>query len=161
VTARRFRRSPLTMQSTRSRRASGNCLLDGATSCTAGVRIPRTRRSGRLKRLSCFSRSGGCRWSWSGSKKVSAALIPLSYASWSLTTTQSSASAANVRSWVWPDPRSITGRRRCGHRPCGSWRGSTLSTMMILAAASAEWWTTRLAVVSHQVRQRSSSASRC
>jgi len=40
------------------------------------------------------------------------------------------------------DPRSITGPRRSGHRPCGSWRGSTLSTWMIPAAAAAEWWTT-------------------
>jgi len=58
------------------------------------------------------------------------------------TTTPSSASAANVRSWAWPDPRSITGPRRCGHRPCGSWRGSMLCTWMIPAAAAAEWWTT-------------------
>jgi len=75
-------------------------------------------------------------------KKVSAALMPVSYASWSITTTPSSASAANVRSWAWPDPRSITGPRRCGHRPCGSWRESTLSTWMIPAAAAAEWLTT-------------------
>jgi hypothetical protein len=32
-------------------------------------------------------RSGGCRWSWSGSKKVSAALKAVNCESWSITTT--------------------------------------------------------------------------
>jgi len=50
-------------------------------------------------------------------KKVSAALMPLSCASWLITPTLGSASASKVRSCTWPDPRSITGPRRCGHDP--------------------------------------------
>jgi len=68
--------------------------------------------------------------------------MPVNCASWSITTILSSASATNVRCWACPDPRSITGPHRCGHRPCGSWRGSTLSTWRIPAAAAAGWWTT-------------------
>jgi hypothetical protein len=75
-------------------------------------------------------------------KKNSAALMPVNCASWSITTTLSSASAANVRCWACPDPRSITGLHRCRHRPCGSWPGSMLSIWKTRAAAAAGWWTT-------------------
>ena len=73
-------------------------------------------------------------------KKVSAALTPVYCESWSITTTPSSASAANVRCWACRDPRSITGPHRCGHRRCGSWPGSMLSTWRIPAAAAAGSW---------------------
>lgn len=43
--------------------------------------------------------------------------------SWSITTSPSSASAANVRSWAFPDPRCITGLRRSWHQHYGSWPG--------------------------------------
>jgi len=68
--------------------------------------------------------------------------MPVSYASWSTTTIQSSASAGNAPCWVYPDPRSATGRHRCGNRRCKSWPGSILSTWRIPAAAAAGWWTT-------------------
>ena len=68
--------------------------------------------------------------------------MPVNCASWSITTTQSSASAGNVPCWVCPDPRSITDPHRCVSRPCGSWRGSMLSTWRIPAAVAAGWWTT-------------------
>jgi hypothetical protein len=143
VAARRSRRSPPTTPSTRSRSASGrrSCWWAPA-SCSPGARRARTRRRDRPRRPSCSSRSGGCRWSWSGSKKVSAALMPVNCACWSITTTPSSASAANVRCWACPDPRSITGLHRCRHRPCGSWPGSMLSIWKTRAAAAAGWWTT-------------------
>ena len=75
-------------------------------------------------------------------KKVSAALMPVNCASWSITTTQSSASAANVCCWACPGPRSITDPHRCVSRPCGSWRGSMLATWRIPAAVAAGWWST-------------------
>ena len=68
--------------------------------------------------------------------------MPVNCASWSITTTQSSASAANVCCWACPGPRSITDPPRCVSRPCGSWRGSMLSTWRIPAAVAAGWWTT-------------------
>ena len=68
--------------------------------------------------------------------------MPVNCASWLITTTPSSASAANVRCWACPDPRSTTGLHRCRHRPCGSWPGSMLSIWKTRAAAAAGWWTT-------------------
>jgi len=70
--------------------------------------------------------------------------MPVNCASWSITTTPISASAANACCWVWLDPRCTTGPYRCGNRPCGSWPGSMFSTWRILAAAAAGWWTTWL-----------------
>ena len=73
-------------------------------------------------------------------KKISAALMPVNDASWSITTTLGSASTANVRCSACPDPRSTTGRRRCVNRRSGSWPGSTLCIWRIPAAAAAGWW---------------------
>ena len=44
-------------------------LLDDASQLFTGATKPKTRTRGKLRRLSCSSRSAGCRWSWSGSKK--------------------------------------------------------------------------------------------
>ena len=63
-------------------------------------------------------------------------------ASWSIQTTPSSVSAANVRCWAYPDRRITTGRHQCGNRRCASWPGSMLSTWKIPAMAAAEWWST-------------------
>jgi len=68
--------------------------------------------------------------------------MPVNCASWSITTTLSSASAANVRCWRCLDRRSTTDPHRCGSRRCGSWPGSMLSTWKIPAAAAAGSWTT-------------------
>ena len=75
-------------------------------------------------------------------KKISAALTLVSFASWSITTTPRSASAANLRCWACRGPRSTTGQHRCVNRRSGSWPGSILSTWRIPAAAAAGWWTT-------------------
>jgi hypothetical protein len=72
-------------------------------------------------------------------KKVSAALRPMNYESWSIQTTLSSASAVSVLCWVCRDPRSTTGMRQCVNRRCGSWPGSMLSTWRIPAAVAAGW----------------------
>jgi len=63
--------------------------------------------------------------------------MPVNCASWSITTIQSSASAGNAPCWICPEPRSITGRHRCGNRRCGSWPGSMRSTWRIPAAGVA------------------------
>ena len=68
--------------------------------------------------------------------------MPVNYASWSITTTPISASAANACCWVWLDPRCTTSPYRCGNRRCGSWPELMLSTWKIPAAAAAGWWTT-------------------
>jgi len=68
--------------------------------------------------------------------------MPVNCASWSITNTLTSASAANARCWGCPGPRSITGPHRCGNRSCGSWPGSMRCTWRIPAAAAAGWWTT-------------------
>ena len=68
--------------------------------------------------------------------------MPVNCASWSTTTTLSSASAVNVRCWVCPGPRSTTDPYRCGSRRCGLWPGSMPSTWRIPAAAVVEWWPT-------------------
>jgi len=109
-------------------------------SCLPGASRPRTRRTGRPRNQSFSSRSAGCRWSWSGSKKVSAALMPMNYASWSITTIPSSASAAKACCWGCLDPRCTTGPHRCGNRCYGSWQGSMLSIWKIPAAVAAGWW---------------------
>jgi hypothetical protein len=72
-------------------------------------------------------------------KKISAALTPVNYESWSITTTLSSASADSVCCWACRDQRSTTGRCQCVNRHCGSWPGSTLSTWRITAVAAAGW----------------------
>jgi len=66
--------------------------------------------------------------------------MPVNCASWSITTTPSSASAANVRSWACLDPRCTTSPYRFGNRRCGSWPGSIVATWRIPAAAAAGWW---------------------
>lgn len=49
--------------------------------------------------------------------KVLAALMPMTLASLSITTTLSSASTANLRFWACPDPRSISGLTGAGIDP--------------------------------------------
>jgi hypothetical protein len=73
---------------------------------------------------------------------MSAALTPMNCASWSITTTLSSASAGSALCWAYPDRRSITGRRRCVNPRCGLWPGSTRSTWMIPAVAADGWSST-------------------
>ena len=103
-------------------------LLDGASELFSRGKNTKDKEEGQAKEAELFQQIGRLQMELECLKKVSPALMPVSCESWSITTTPISASAANVRSWAWPDPRSITGPRRCGDRPCGSWRGSTLST---------------------------------
>jgi hypothetical protein len=65
--------------------------------------------------------------------------MPVNCESWSIQATLSSASAANVHCWAYPDRRITTGRHRCGNRRCGSWPGSMLSIWTIRAAVAAGW----------------------
>jgi transposase len=118
-------------------------LLDGASDLFTRGKKSKDKEEGQAKEAELFQQIGRLQMEleWL-KKKVSAALMPVTCASWSITTTPSSASAANVLCWACPDPRSITGPHRYRHRPCGSWRGSTLSTWRIPAAAAVEWWTT-------------------
>jgi len=107
------------------------------------ARTTKTMATARSRRLSCSSRFASCRWIWSGSKK-SQLLMPVNCASWSITTSQISASAGNAPCWVSSDPCFITGLHRCVNRRCGSWPGSMCSTWRIPAAGVAGWRSTWL-----------------
>ncbi len=85
--------------------------------------------------------TASCRWSWSGSKKISAALMPLNFADLSMANILSSGSAANVSYWAYHDPACTSARSRYVRRRCGSWRGSIPSTWKIPAAAAGVWCT--------------------
>jgi transposase-like protein len=116
-------------------------LLDGASELfTRGKKSKDTGES-QVKEAELFQQIGKLQMEleWL-KKKISAALTLVNFASWSITTIQSSASVVNVPCWVCPDPRFITGRHRCGNRRCASWPGSMLSTWRIRAAVAAGWW---------------------
>jgi len=117
-------------------------LLDGVSELFTRGKTTKNKEEGQAKEAELFQQIGRLQMELEWLKKISVALMPVGYSSWSITTILSLASAANVRSWGCLDPRSTTGPDRCGNRRCGSWRGSTLSTWRIPAAAAAEWWTT-------------------
>ena len=73
-------------------------------------------------------------------RKVSAALMPVNCASWSITTTKRSAPAAKVCCWACLDPRCTTSPHQCSNRRYGSCSRSMLSTLTIPFLAAAEWW---------------------
>jgi hypothetical protein len=120
-------------------------------SSSLGASSARTKRKARPRRPSWSSGSASQKPDGYGKlqmelewlKKISAAVTLVNYASWSITTTPSSVSAGNARCWFCPDPRAITGRHRCGNRPCRSWPGSILPTWRPPAAVAAGWWSTR------------------
>jgi transposase-like protein len=114
-------------------------LLDGASKLfTRGKKSKDTGES-QVKEAELFQQIGKLQIELEWLKKISAALTLVNFASWSITTIQSSASAGNAPCWVCPDSRSITGRHRCGNRRCKSWPGSMLSTWRIPAAVAAGW----------------------
>jgi hypothetical protein len=65
--------------------------------------------------------------------------MPVGCESWSIRATLSSALAANMHCWAYPDRRITTGLHRCRNRRCGSWPGSMLSLLTIRAAVAAGW----------------------
>jgi len=70
-------------------------LLDGASELfTRGKKSKDTGES-QVNEAEDSSRSASCRLSWSGSKRVKAALTLVNFVSWSITTIQSSASVGN------------------------------------------------------------------
>jgi len=109
-------------------------------SCSPVPTRARTSRTLNPRRPSCSSRLLGCRWRWNGSKKVSAALTPVTRANWSITTTPSSASAGNAYCWGCRGPRFTTGRFRCVKPHCGSWPGLVLCTWGIPVVGVAGSW---------------------
>jgi len=125
-------------------------------SCSPEEKKSKETDESQVKEAELFQHIGKLQMELEWLKKISAALTLVSFASWSNTTIQSSASAGNAACWVCSDARSITGRHRCGNRRCTSWLGSILSTWRIPAAAAAGWWTTwpekgfRSAAIGHQ-----------
>jgi transposase len=95
-------------------------LLDGASELFTRGKKSKDKEEGQAKEAELLQQIGKLQMELEWLKKISAALTPVNCASWSITTTPSSASAANMRSWACPDPRCITGPRRCGHRLYGS-----------------------------------------
>jgi transposase-like protein len=117
-------------------------LLDGASEFFIRGKKNKDQNKGEAKEAELFQQIGRLQMELEWLKKISAALMLVNSASWSITTIPSSASAANVRRWVCLDPRSITRRYRCGTHRCELWPESMLSTWRIPAAAAAEWWAT-------------------
>jgi hypothetical protein len=72
-------------------------------------------------------------------KKVSAALMPVNYASLSIMTTLSSRSAASASSSDCHDRLSTTSPCRLVNPPCGSWPGSIPCTSRIPLPAAVGW----------------------
>ena len=118
-------------------------LLDGASELFTRGKQSKDKEESQAKEAELFQQIGKLQMELEWLKKISAALMPVNCASWSITTIQSSASAGNARCWVCPNRRSVTGRYRCVNRRCGSWPGSMRSTWRIPAAAVAAWWTTK------------------
>ena len=75
-------------------------LLDGASELLTRGKLTTDKEEGQAKEAELFQQIGGCRWSWSGSKRISAALMPATYASWSIVAIPNSATAGSVRSWA-------------------------------------------------------------
>lgn len=84
----------------------------------------------RPRRRNCSSGSGGCKWSWSGSKTSLCSSDTRKLLKPSIATTQESASAGTVCFLACLAPRSTSSRNRCGNRRRGSWPGSILSSCM-------------------------------
>ena len=75
-------------------------------------------------------------------KKISAAVMPVNFASLSIQTTLSSASAASASFWVCLDPPITIGPIQSGNPLWASWPGSMRFTWRIPVAVAAGWWTT-------------------
>jgi putative transposase len=117
-------------------------LLDGASELFTRGKKTKDKEESQAKEADLFQQIGWLQMEMEWLKKVSTSLMPMNCASWSITTTPSSASAASAPCWVCRDPRSTTGPRRCANRPCRSWPGLMLTTWRIPAAAVGGWWTT-------------------
>jgi transposase len=117
-------------------------LLDGANELFTRAKKSKDKEAGQAKEAELFQQIGKLQMELEWQKKYLSCSDALNCASWSITTTLSSASAANAPCWVCPDRRSITGRHRCVNRRCGSWPGSMRSTWRIPAAVAAGWWST-------------------
>jgi len=64
--------------------------------------------------------------------------MPVNCEHWLITTTLSSASATNARSWAYVDRRSTTALHRYGKRRYGSWPRSIPTSRF--GKASSTWW---------------------
>lgn len=117
-------------------------LLGGASELFTRGKKSQAKDEYQAKEAELFQPIGRLQMELEWLKTVSAALMPVNYASWSTTMTLSSASPAYVSFWACLDPRSTTGPLLCAKRRCGSWPGSMRSTWRIPAAAAAGWWTT-------------------
>ena len=117
-------------------------LLVGASELFTRGKKRKGKEEGQAKEAELFQQIGRLEMELVRLKKISAALMPVNCASWSITKTLTSASAANARCWGCPSPRSITSPYRCGNQPCGSWPGSMLCIWKTHAVAAAGWLTT-------------------
>ena len=77
-------------------------LLDGASELFIRGKKSKDKGEGQAKEAELFQEIGKLQIELDGSKKISAALMPVNCASWSITTTPRSASAANVRCRAYP-----------------------------------------------------------
>jgi hypothetical protein len=87
-------------------------LLDGGSELfTRGKKI-KDLNEGQAKKAELFQQIGRLQMEPQWLKKVSAALMPVNYASCSIATILRSVSVGNVRSWACPGPSSTTNPSR-------------------------------------------------
>ena len=126
-------------------------LLDGASELFSRGKKTTDKEEGQAKETELLQQIGRLQMELEWLKKASAPVMPVNYASWSITSTLKTVSAANVRCWGCRDPRCTTGPNRCGNRRCRSWQESMLSIWRIPTAAAAEWWASRPEIGSQSV----------
>jgi transposase len=90
-------------------------LLDGASELFNRGKMTKGKDEEQAKEPELFQQNGRLQKDLEFLKKVSAALMPISSANWSITTTLSSVSAANVCCWACLYPRCTTIPSRRGN----------------------------------------------
>ena len=84
-------------------------LLDGASELFMRGKKSKDKEEGQVKEAELFQQIGKLHMELEWLKKISAAPTPMNCPSWSIQTSLSPGSAANVRSWAYPDRRLPTG----------------------------------------------------
>ncbi|MGC6481978.1 MAG: transposase [Synechococcus sp.] len=79
-----------------------NQLLDGASELLRQSKKSKDKEESQVKEAELFQQTGTFQMELEWLKKISAALTPMNCGSWSIQTTLSSVSAANVRCWPTP-----------------------------------------------------------
>lgn len=86
---------------------------EGASELFTREKKTQVKDEGQAKEAELFQQNGRLQMELQWLKKISAALMPVYCASWSITSTPSPASAVSVGYRAYHDPRCTTGQHRC------------------------------------------------